>query len=87
MLNTLPAAKGSRNMKARLEPRSRSFCSESEEEAVSIYILSTAMWANLHSKYDKRNSYSAINDKCAPLLLKTDFCRFSCVCMYEHGYD
>lgn len=26
MLNTLPAAKGSRNMKARLEPFSRSLC-------------------------------------------------------------
>lgn len=33
MLNTRPAAKGSRNIKARLEPRSRSFCSEPEEKA------------------------------------------------------
>lgn len=36
MLKTLPAAKGSRNIKAKLDPRSRSFYSKLEIKTVSV---------------------------------------------------
>lgn len=53
MLNTLPAAKGRRNMKAKLEPLSRSFCGEpgSAFKALSLF------WTKLNGKEEENTTY------------------------------